>query len=124
MMLDKDDYKKLAVAGLLYKFFLGRKSPPAPPADPSYRPRYFRRWLVSLIILVSIPFITFWIYEVKIEDTPVDTFHDIFGEKGEVLGGWVVFTYVMFVLFFILWTFWAVLATLLGVISFLFRKVF
>ena len=57
-MMDKDDYKKLAVAGLLYKFFQGKKSSSAPPVDPSYRPRLFRRWLVALILLLAV---TWWL---------------------------------------------------------------
>ena len=124
-MLDKDDAKKLATAALVWKFFFsGRKSSPSlPPADPSYRPRYFRRWFASLIIL---SLIGWWALEnPDVVGNLLDNRHNSEGEFWLALLGLVGgMVYLMLAGFFVLWTIKKVLLTILGIFAILFRKIF
>lgn len=123
MMLDKDDAKKLATAALIWKFFSSRKKTPSslPPADPSYRPRYFRRWLASLIILSGS---ALWVFKgggyehfefvLKYSDPSLLSLVYIFA----------LTLYGTLWMAFIIWTIKKIFLMIFGVLLFLFRKVF
>lgn len=123
-----DDFKKLVTAGLLYKLFTGNRSAassPIAPPPPGYRPRLFRRWLLCLVILVSIPLLL-----LELRYAGDGAFYvagrfdlDLDEEWGFFLG-LVGLLYLCLVAWFVLWTFFVVLRWVIVFLVFLFRLVF
>lgn len=131
-----DDFKKLMTAGILYKLFAGNRSA-APDYPPGYRPRWFRRWLASLMVLALF---AWWNYEGGLNALDVgllDYWLDVFrsaplldnplifpdGSSSELFD-WLWVLWLAGVVVFALVTFIGLLRITIGVVVFLFRLVF